>query len=317
MIILEWYELLIIGIVLFTLFLILYAGYRIALSIYNPVRHSLLETRIRETEKTPDLMKAYDEWEKIPYQIETTNGYELKAYYLPVEKHIEACKECFVIIAHGYTYTHHGGIKYASIFKELGFNVILYDERYHGESGGKNCSLGYYEEQDLQDIITDTYTRFGPDIYLGTYGESMGGATVILEQAHDTRLQFVIADCSFSDLTDLVTYLVKRKAHLPKWPFVGLANFFFKLATKTDFKSISPVKAIAHAKVPMLLLHGSIDEFIPPIHSQKLFDACSSEKQLYISTVPAKHAESYLMNRIEYTEIVKNFVLKTMLDSKK
>ncbi len=145
----------------------------------------------------------------------------------------------------------------------------------------------------------------------------MGGATVILEQAHDSRLKFVIADCPFSDLTELVTYLVKRKAHLPKWPFIGLANFFFKLATKTDFKSISPIKAIKSSKVPMLLLHGSKDEFIPPIHSQKLYDACPSKKEIYISTNPAKHAESYFMNRTEYTETVKNFVLKVMEDSKK
>jgi len=314
---LNWYELLIIGVVLFILFLNFYTGYRIAQSIYNPVRHSLMETRIRETEKTPDLMQAYDEWEKIPYLIESNHGYDLKTYYLPADKHIEGCKDCFVIIAHGYTYTHHGGIKYASIFKELGFNVILYDERYHGESGGKNCSLGFYEEQDLEVVITDTFTRFGPDIFLGTYGESMGAATVILEQAHDSRLQFVIADCPFSDLTELVAYLVKRKGHLPKWPYVGLANFFFKFATKTEFKAISPIEAIKKAKVPMLLLHGSNDEFIPPIHSQRLYDACPSEKQLYMSTNPAKHAESYLMNRSEYTEIVKNFVSKVIDNSKK
>ena len=313
----NWYELLIIGVILFILFLNFYTGYRIAQSIYNPVRHSLMETRIRETEKTPDLMQAYDEWEKIPYIIESNHGYDLKTYYLPTEKHIQGCKDCFVIIAHGYTYTHHGGIKYASIFKELGFNVILYDERYHGESGGKNCSLGFYEEQDLEVVITDTFTRFGPDIFLGTYGESMGAATVILEQAHDSRLQFVIADCPFSDLTELVAYLVKRKGHLPKWPYVGLANFFFKLATKTEFKAISPIEAIKKAKVPMLLLHGSNDEFIPPIHSQRLYDACPSEKQLYMSTNPAKHAESYLMNRTEYTEIVKNFVSKVIDNSKK
>jgi len=314
---LEWYELLILGVVLFVLFLNFYAGYRIAQSIYNPVRHSLMETRIRETEKTPDLMQAYDEWEKIPYSIETNNGYDLKAYYLPTELHVDGCKDCFVIIAHGYTYTHHGGIKYASIFKELGFNVILYDERYHGESGGNNCSLGFYEEQDLEVVISDTFTRFGPDLFLGTYGESMGASTVILEQAHDSRLQFVIADCPFSDLTELVTYLVKRKGHLPKWPYVGLANFFFKLATKTEFKSISPLNAIKKAKVPFLIMHGSKDEFIPPKHSQALFEACPSEKQLYISTNPAKHAESFLMNRVEYTEIVKNFISKVIYNSQR
>lgn len=311
---LEWYELLIIIVVFILLFLILYGGFFVAQSIYNPKRHSLLDTRIRETQRTPDLMEAYDHWEKISYTIETRNGYELKAYYLPIEKHNNLDVNRFVIIAHGYTYTHHGGIKYASIMKELGYNVILYDERFHGESGGNNCSLGYYESQDLEDVITDTFVRFGSSLYLGTYGESMGGATVIMEQANDPRLKFVIADSSFSDLTDLVAYLIKRRVHLPKWPILGIANMFFKLATKKYFKDISPIDAIKKATVPVLLLHGSSDEFIPPIHSQKLYEACSSSKQLYISTNPAKHVESFMMNREEYKAIVTQFI--NSIDSK-
>lgn len=292
------------------IFLVLYSGYTVAKSIYNPKRYSLLESRKRESERTPDLVKAYDSWEKIPYTIESRNGYDLKAYYLPIEKHIHNTTDRFVVIAHGYTYTHHGSIKYASIFKEMGYNVILYDERFHGESGGKNCSLGFYEAQDLADVITDTFTRFGSTIFLGTYGESMGGATVLLEQQNDSRLKFVIADSSFSDLSELVTYLIKKKAHLPKWPFLGIANYFFWVATKVKFSEISPIKAIEKAKVPILLLHGSADEFVPPNHSRQLFDACPSMKKLYISTNPSKHVESFMMNRIEYADTVKEFIDK-------
>lgn len=304
-----WYEFLIIGVSVLLIFLIFYTGFVVAQSIYNPKRYSLMETRLREIQKTPDLIEEYDEWEKIPYIIQCRNGYDLKAYYLPNNSIHQENSNRFVIIAHGYTYTHHGGIKYASIFKELGYNVILYDERYHGESGGKNCSLGYYEAQDLEDVITDTFIRFGPSIFLGTYGESMGAATVILEQTNDPRIRFVIADSSFFDLSELVAYLIKRKAHLPKWPFLGIANMFFKIATKRSFKDISPIKAIAKSRIPVLFLHGSHDEFIPPLHSRKLFDACPSKKQLYISTNPSKHVESFMFNRDEYKSIVKAFIL--------
>lgn len=304
-----WYEFLIIGVSVLLIFLIFYTGFVVAQSIYNPKRYSLMETRLREIQKTPDLIEEYDEWEKIPYIIQCRNGYDLKAYYLPNNSIHQENSNRFVIIAHGYTYTHHGGIKYASIFKEFGYNVILYDERYHGESGGKNCSLGYYEAQDLEDVITDTFIRFGPSIFLGTYGESMGAATVILEQTNDPRIRFVIADSSFFDLSELVAYLIKRKAHLPKWPFLGIANMFFKIATKRSFKDISPIKAIAKSRIPVLFLHGSHDEFIPPLHSRKLFDACPSKKQLYISTNPSKHVESFMFNRDEYKSIVKAFIL--------
>jgi len=310
----EWYYYLIIAVIGFIILLIVFTGYKIARSIYHPTRYSLLETMSRELEKTPDLYKIYEQWAKIPFTIETRNGYDLKAYYLPAEHDEAIDPKRFVVIAHGYSYTHHGGIKYAYIMKQLGFNVILYDERYHGESGGKYCSLGFYEEQDLHDVITDTFLRFGSEIFLGTYGESMGATTAILEQAHDDRLKFVIADCGFANLRMLVRYLVKKRGHLPNWPFVGLANFFFKAATKIGFDDVIPLEAVQKATVPMLFLHGTADEFIPPIHTQMLYDACPSVKELYLAPNGARHAESFKQNREEYTKIVidfmKNHVLK-------
>lgn len=309
----EWYHFLIIAFLILLITLTIYTGYKIARSIFHPIRHSLLDTMARELEKTPDLFKAYEQWEKIPFTIETRNGYALKAYYLPAEHDESIEPKRFVVIAHGYTYTHHGGIKYAHIMKQLGFNVILYDERYHGESGGKNCSLGYYEEQDLHDVITDTFLRFGSDIFLGTYGESMGATTAILEQAHDDRIRFVIADCGFANFRMLVKYLVKKRGHLPNWPFVGLANGFFKLATSISFDDVVPLNAVQKAKVPIFFIHGTADEFIPPIHTQLLYDACPSPKELYLAPNGARHAESYKQNREEYTQRVLDFMTQYVL----
>jgi len=309
----EWYGYLIIALAFFLIFIVVFTGYRIAQGIYHPVRQSLLETRAREMEKTPDLVPVFDAWKKIEYHIETRSGYDLKAYYLPVEHPLKDASKRFVVIAHGYTYTHHGGLKYAYIMKQLGFNVILYDERFHGESGGKNCSLGFYEELDLEDVITDTFLRFGADIYLGTYGESMGGATVILEQAHDDRLRFCIADCAYSDVFQQIGYLIKKKLHLPKWPFLPLANWFFKAATKVGFNQISPIAAVKKAKVPMLFLHGSGDEFVLPCHSQSLFDACGTMKRLYLTPDKARHAEAFRTNREEYTAVVKEFITSILV----
>ncbi|MCK7486921.1 MAG: hypothetical protein MZU97_16530 [Bacillus subtilis] len=68
---------------------------------------------------------------------------------------------------------------------------------------GKNTTLGACESKDLQLIIRDAFVRFGPSIHVGLYGESMGAAVVLLAQAKEERIKFVIADCSFSDLTRL------------------------------------------------------------------------------------------------------------------
>ncbi|MDD3125980.1 MAG: alpha/beta hydrolase, partial [Candidatus Izemoplasmatales bacterium] len=259
----------------------------------------------------------YDSWKMSSYWVSSRNGYDLKTYYLPAKSEFGENNRNFVVISHGYTYTHHGSIKYAFMMRNLGFNVVMYDERYHGESGGENCTLGYYEKYDLEDIITDTYHRFGSDLFLGTYGESMGAATVILEQAFDQRVQFVIADCPFANLPLLVQFIIKKRFHLPKYPFLPLASLFFYLATKAKMNQIMPIDAIQKITKPILLIHGLDDGFIPYYHSQMLYDQCPSPKRLFLAPNNSRHAESYRKNRDEYTKILTNFINDLVLINQK
>lgn len=284
----------------------------IARGVYHPLHFSLEQTRAKEMERTPDLLKEYDRWEKRPYWIHSRFGYDLKTYFLPTEKNDGPIKK-FVVIAHGYTYSHHGSIKYAWLMKKFGYNVIIYDERYHAESGGKTCTLGYYEQFDLEDVISDTFHRYGSDLFLGTYGESMGATTALLEQGFDHRLKFVIADCGFSDLRDLLTYICKSKYHLPRFPFIPLAGFFYHLATKARMKDVRPIAAVAKATQPILFIHGKDDRFIPYRHSEMMYEACPTAKHLFIAGNDAHHAESFRKNREEYEKNVTEFMTKNQL----
>jgi len=306
-----------IGLLIFVILLLLFIvlmSRKIAHNVYHPLRWSIEETRVKENERTPDLMAAYDSWEKTSYELHSRFGYDLKVHFVPFMNPDGTLSKKFVVIAHGYTYTHHGSIKYADIMRKLGFSVVMFDERFHGESGGKNCSLGFYEQYDLEDLISDTFRRYGNDLFLGTYGESMGATTALLEQAFDKRLKFVIADCAFADMSMLVTYLIKRKAHLPKYPFLPLSNLFFKAATGASMQAVEPRVAILKATQPVMFLHGSDDAFVPCIHSQILYDLCPTAKALYLAPNNARHAESFRKNREEYTRLVTEFLTENVLN---
>ncbi|MFH0992910.1 MAG: alpha/beta hydrolase [bacterium] len=310
-----WYDLLLIILASAVIITFLAFGWRIAFGAYHPRRRSLMETRAIETENTPDLMAAYDAWEKTSYLVRSPFGYDLMTHFFPCSGPETGINHQFVIIAHGFTYTHHGAIKYASIMKDLGFNVVMFDERYHGESGGSNCTLGYYEQHDLRAVIDDTCKRFGPDLFLGTYGESMGAVTAILEQAGDDRLRFVIADCPFADLRGQLRHLVKRTHFIPVWPSLPIAEMIFRAKTKARIAAVSPIVAVTKAKQPILFIHGRADGFIPYESSVRLHAACPDPKALYLADNDARHAESFRKNREEYIAVVNRFmkdhVLKT------
>jgi len=282
-------------------------GFVIAFSACRPKRYSLLETRALETERTPDLMQSYDAWEKVPFSVRSPHGYDLAAHYIPADDVLGKPRR-FVVIAHGFSYTHHGSIKYASVFKDLGFHVVIYDERHHGASGGPNCTLGGYEKDDLRAVVDDVCARFGNGLFLGTCGESMGAVAALLEQEGDPRVRFVVSDCAFSDLHGQFRHLVHRHPLIPLWPCLPLGEWLFRKITGVDPRRVRPIDAVRTASAPMLFIHGEADRYIPPESARRLADACASPKVLWIAGNGARHAESFRKNRDDYVAIVRRFL---------
>lgn len=281
-------------------------GSVVALLIIKPRRRSLLDTSILEENKFPGIMDFYQNELTQKYSIESKYGYKLQAYYFMNKVKTDK----FMVMAHGHTYTHHGCLKYARMMLEHGYNVVLYDERYHGASGGKFTSLGHYEKDDLYTVITDTIHRYGKDISIGTYGESMGAATVLLEAEMDSRVKFVISDCGFSDLKVLIKELLWKRYRIPTYPFYYFSILMFNIFTRSKMKGISPIKALNNIHVPIMFAHGLDDDFISYTHSEKMYSTYKGEKQIFLAGNGAYHAGSYHMDQEKYEENISEFLNK-------
>ncbi|MFA9397644.1 MAG: alpha/beta hydrolase [Clostridiaceae bacterium] len=264
--------------------------------------------------------KDYDK----TYDMELKNGYIDDIYYKNLEKQEVYLDSDFdyklhgiwfpnkdskktIIICHGYTYTLNGSIKYMDMFYKRGFNVLLYDHRYHGKSGGKNCTMGYYEKLDLKSWVSWVTNKTGKDSIIGTHGESMGAATVLMHAAIDDRLTFAIADCPFESVYEQFKYRLKIEYKLPPFPFLNFANLITKIKTKAFYKDIAPIKTIENIKFPVLFIHGDSDTYIPYSHTQHMYDLKKGPKQLYFAK-GADHAKSYFVDKDEYQKVVYKFL---------
>ncbi|MFP4478390.1 MAG: alpha/beta hydrolase [Candidatus Izemoplasmatales bacterium] len=297
----EWLQYVIfIGVFIFLLWF--YIGLQIALMIVRPNIKSISQTMVEESERDPSLIPYLNKHLTNKHRIKSKYHYSIQVYEM-IEN--EESKR-FVVMAHGYTYSHHGTIKYAKMMIELGYNVILYDHRFHGESGGKNTTLGYHEQYDLETVINYVFEKYGNDVYLGTYGESMGSATCLLEQAYDQRVKFVISDAGFKNLKLLIKSRIKTK-RLPAWLFYGVVNFNVWLITKGNFSKVSPIYSIKDSKIPILFVHGKMDDFIPYQHTVDMYDSYLGKKMLYLAEKNAYHARSFYDNRDEYFKMLKDF----------
>lgn len=251
-------------------------------------------------EKEHKLWGEYDDYEKEDYIVKGLNDYDL--HVTLVKNPIPSDK--YVIISHGFKSNRYGAVKYVDSYIDLGFNCIIYDMRDHGENEKATVSLGQFESEDLYKLIEDTYNRYG-NIKLGLHGESMGAATSLMVLAKKPKVDFVVADCGFSNLYDLIY----KVYDLAKTPFVlPSVNTAMKLRYGYDMKKTSPKDALVGNEVPICFIHGEADTFILPENSQVNKAATSGYSELHV--VPnAAHAQSReVLGEAEYRSIISDFL---------
>ena len=112
-----------------------------------------------------------------------------------------------MLLAHGYTGSRAVSTQFIDLFTEEGYNVLLIDQRRHGRSEGRYTTYGYYEKHDVQAWVRWLIRQYGQDVAIGLHGQSLGGGTVLeYLSIAEPQVKLVIADCPYSDLTDLMRH---------------------------------------------------------------------------------------------------------------
>ena len=200
----------------------------------------------------------------------------------------------------------------ANIAFQMGQNVLLIDERAHGKSQGQSITFGIKERLDLLCWIEYALDRFGADTKILLYGVSMGGATVLMASGLDLpgNVKGIVADCPYSSPLDIILE-VGRQQHYP----VKLIKPFVILGAKIyggfDVRETSGEEAVKHTKVPILIIHGEADSFVPAEMSRVIQEA--NPEMIARHTFPgADHALSYMVDMPRYHQLVKDFMKKVL-----
>lgn len=209
-----------------------------------------------------------------------------------------------------------GGNKIA---REAGINTLVVDQRAHGLSCGKKAgsriiTMGIRERLDCQAWAQYAARRFSPETPVTLAGVSMGAATVLM--ASDLELpenvKGIIADCPYSSPRAILRKVISEDMHLPlwaAWPVLSLGAWLFG-----GFRLSSPgaLDAVQKAKVPILLIHGEDDRFVPCEMSRQIARAgLDAGRDIQLETFPnAGHGLSFMEDRERYASVVSSFLEK-------
>ncbi len=191
-----------------------------------------------------------------------------------------------LILLHGINSNKRDALEPGRRFAEHGYRAILVDLRAHGSSSGQWTSFGVHESRDLKQLI-DALTAQGViDGPIGMWAPSLGGAVAIQLAAIDDRVKAVVSLDTFASLRAIAPRYVRR--YLP-----GIGWFFREDTIQAalneagqiadfDPDDASPLRAIARTRCPVLLVHGSADEHIPPSDAQQLHEAAPDHSEVMI-----------------------------------
>lgn len=195
---------------------------------------------------------------------------------------------------------------------QMEHNVLLVYQRTNGKSEGRSITFGILERLDLLDWVHFARERFGKDVQILLYGVSMGGATVLMASELDlpVNVKGIIADCPYSKPLDVILYVGERTS-FPNWLIKPFAILAAKIYGGFNLLETDAVQAVQNAKVPILIIHGEDDRYVPCYMSEEVAQANPAMVQRY--TFPeAAHGISYLVDTPRYHRIVKEFVGKVL-----
>jgi pimeloyl-ACP methyl ester carboxylesterase len=159
-------------------------------------------------------------------------------------------------------------------YRNAGWDVIAYDNRAHGDSGGDACTYGFYEKEDLQRVLDQV--KPGPILRIG---HSLGAAVALQAAAVDPRIMAVIAAESFSDLRTVAN---ERAPFFLTDKVIAEAFVFAENQGHFKIDAASPSEAAKKILVPTLLIHGAEDKDTRPEHSQRIHANLAGPKQLLL-----------------------------------
>jgi len=169
-------------------------------------------------------------------------------------------------------------------FKDLNLNFLIIAWRGFSGNKGKPSEIGLYE--DALSAVRWLKTKGIKEKNIILYGESLGTG-VAVEIAQHKNYAGIILESPFTSMVNM------GKKYYPFFPVSFLL--------KDKFESYKKIKNVS---VPVLIMHGKVDQIVPYAMGKKMYELANEPKFFY--------SQEYGSHMIEYDEklllALKNFI---------
>lgn len=267
----------------------------------------------KEIKKTPygkyyDSIVASHQWlldhSAQDVYIKSDDGLKLHGLWVPADN-----PRGTVILAHGYRSSMlvDFGIAFA-FYHSRRMNLLIPEQRAHGKSQGRFITFGVKESTDMFNWIKYHNANYG-ECPIVLHGLSMGASTVLFLADRDlpSNVKGIIGDCGFTSARDILSSVFTNVTHLPAVPSIWITDLLARLFAGFSLRQCDTRKALAKSRLPVIMVHGREDGFVPCEMTEEGFAACTAEKQLLLVD-GADHGVSFLAAPERYSKLVTEFL---------
>lgn len=207
-----------------------------------------------------------------------------------------------ILCFHGYTGT--GMTNFVGLsdyYLPRGYQMLLVDLRAHGESEGEYVGFGCLDRRDALRWMEYAIERAGEEASIWLHGISMGGATVLMcsDMNLPPQVKGIISESAFTSAWDVFYHVLRNWYHIPPEPILAVSDKFMQRRAGYGLTECNAAQSVRHTKLPILLVHGTADSFVPATMCKEIYENIGGDKEMLLIN-GAAHAECFYSDREKY-----------------
>lgn len=237
--------------------------------------------------------------------------YEIPAIFIKNPKGSD-----LALMVHGMGGTKYSMYQQGEVLYDLGYSLLIYDQRNSGDNRCEYSSFGVLESYDCLDALTYAKKSINENNKVLVYGQSYGGATALIAASRDdSKIDYLVLDCPVADSNEFVDEVFKnieRKEGLPAWIMRFTGNIFLKLKLGFSLDDIDASKWAkdANIKSPTLIINSDSDTVTPYHMGEEIYEAIGNNKKELYTAKGYGHLKFSETNPEEFKKVLKDFLDK-------
>jgi alpha-beta hydrolase superfamily lysophospholipase len=196
----------------------------------------------------------------------------------------------------------------ARLLHAEGYSIVLIDLQAHGESPGKQITVGHLEKHDARAAVEFARQKH-PNEPIAVVGVSLGGASALL--ASPLGIDALVLESVYPNLNDAVHNRVAAK--LGPLSSIPAELFLAQLKARLGIlpSQIRPIDHLPNVSCAVLLISGNEDRHTTTTETKEMFAIARQPKELWMVD-GAAHVDLYRVSPVEYKTRVVRFLNRYM-----